>query len=505
MPTMPQPQFRPLCCALILIARAVAAPHDDPVAVCSQRLAKIHKALLAYEQKHHEWPDHLSDLVPEYLPDREALRDPADSGRGDLGSDQGHPDPKFPVSYSYERNADVSNGLAQPLGRFPKPDIPDTGWGSWRLVNGRMEYFFGDQVPVVRCYHHRPVEDEREPGHDLVLNLTPSGRIYTSDYEWRHHPDSVAFLLRTLDRDLTQGAAHVGRTWLLWRVNEFFGDVAEISPKVRGVAESVAKGLLDQHRNFPDGQRAACQLSARISLALGQAEPTLAALEAGRMLPGAEWSPIVEDQIRARVYHAAKRYDKEIDTYLSLLKGRPGVRPYMEGLARAYELSGQPGKAREWREKADPGQQLVGRPAPDFRLTLLDGSTRTLDDLRRDHKATLVNFWFCGCDPCRLEFPYLDELYRDLGVRGLIVVAVNFNDTPERIAKFVSSARATFPIALGRHGERENPIFHDYHVESYPTSYLIGADGKVVWRGVGYGRELRRELPERLKQLGLGR
>ena len=80
----------------------------------------------------------------------------------------------------------------------------------------------GDQVPLVLCYHHRVTEDEREPGRDVVLNLTPSGRIYRSDYDWRRHPDSVDYLLRTLERDLSQPPGWVLRTWLFSRVDASF-------------------------------------------------------------------------------------------------------------------------------------------------------------------------------------------------------------------------------------------------------------------------------------------
>ena len=195
---------------------------EDPIDVCTERLKTIHRALVKYEQKNHQWPGYLSDLVPEYLSEPAALRDPADRGIGELGSDEAHADPKYRVSFSYERNSEVSNGLAQPLGPFPKPDTPNTSWGSWRLVNGHMEYFFGDQVPIVRCYHHRLPEANREAEHDLVLNLTPAGRVYRSAYDWRRHPDSLEFLLRTLERDLNQAPERVLRSWLLCAWTSFW-------------------------------------------------------------------------------------------------------------------------------------------------------------------------------------------------------------------------------------------------------------------------------------------
>jgi peroxiredoxin len=488
--------------ALLVVAwHTQRSAAEDAVAVSTQRLKDIHRALVAYERKHKQWPDHLSDLVPEFLKDKAALVDPADKGKGDLGSNLAHKDPKLPVSYSYERNAGISDGLPSPLGPFPKPDIPRTGWGSWRLVNGHQEYFYGDQVPLVRCYLHRPPEDEREPGKDLVLNLTPSGRVYRSDFDWEAHPDSIAFLLRTLRRDLTQGGSHVGRHWTLFRVYEHVdgADAARHGELLRDLAPA----LLAARDELPDGQRAACKIAARLFLKVGQFDRAIEALDACPKYPGAEWDPLVEGQMRAAAYHGLKQWDAEIATWQALLQKRPDNRAYMAGLAKSYTAAGQADKADEWAYKADPGAHLVGKPAPQFSLPLLDGGTITLAQARQDKKALLVNFWFCGCAPCRLEFPHLQKLYEASKDRGLEILAVNQGDEKDAVVKFVEG-KYRFPVALGGSGDdADNTVFQAYHVSSFPTSYLIDREGKIVWRGVGFGPELKKDLSAALAALGI--
>ena len=313
----------------------------------------------------------------------------ADPGTADLGSTEAHGDPSFHVSYSYERTADISNGLAQPLGRFPKPDIAGTAWGSWRFVNNRMEAFFGDQVPLVRCYHHRPPEDEREPGTDLVLNLTPAGRVYKSDFDWREHPDSIGFLLRTLERDFMHGPAWVLRNWNLWRVDEFFGagkrlDRPNHAPWIAGLAER----LVGQHRELVGEERTACRLAARLFAALGDSARSLQALDAAAMFPGAEWQPIIEDQMRAEVYHAAARWDDEIATYERLLAQRPDVMPYMASLADAYDAAGKPEQARPGAIEPTPAGSCSVSPRPRSKLSSSMGRDCPWARLSRDTKRS---------------------------------------------------------------------------------------------------------------------
>ena len=57
-------------------------------------------------------------------------------------------------------------------------------------------------------------------------------------------------------------------------------------------------------------------------------------------------------------------------------------------------------------------------------------------------------------------------------------------------------------LALGRRDGNENPIFQSFRVHSFPTSFLIDASGKILWRGVGHSTELKHELSTALRELG---
>ncbi len=70
---------------------------------------------------------------------------------------------------------------------------------------------------------------------------------------------------------------------------------------------------------------------------------------------------------------------------------------------------------------------LVGKPAPDLQLPLLE-SDGTVDLATLDAEVTVLNFWASWCLQCRNEHPDLvstNDAYAD---RGVVFVGINYQD-----------------------------------------------------------------------------
>ena len=118
--------------------------------------------------------------------------------------------------------------------------------------------------------------------------------------------------------------------------------------------------------------------------------------------------------------------------------------------------------------------------------------------MRQGKKATLINFWYLSCPPCREEFSLFQRLYSDLKDQGFAIVAINGIDAAAEINKYVKESRISFPIVVGK---AEGPgVLSSYRIETYPSTYLLNSEGKIVYKSVGIDQA---GLLRALKELGL--
>ena len=139
--------------------------------------------------------------------------------------------------------------------------------------------------------------------------------------------------------------------------------------------------------------------------------------------------------------------------------------------------------------------QEVGSRAPAFDLATSAKPVR-LGDLKG--QVVYLDFWASWCAPCKQSFPFMSEMQAKYGARGFTVIGVNVDQKREDADKFLASTPAKFTVGYDTSGK----VAEVYQPKGMPTSYLIGADGKVRAVHVGF-KDSQREQIEREIQSAL--
>ncbi|AIE85947.1 redoxin domain-containing protein [Fimbriimonas ginsengisoli Gsoil 348] len=131
----------------------------------------------------------------------------------------------------------------------------------------------------------------------------------------------------------------------------------------------------------------------------------------------------------------------------------------------------------------------IGKPAPNFELTGLDGKKVSLSSLRG--KVVMIDFWATWCGPCREALPDTEKIAKASVGKNVQVMAVS-DETRETVAAFMKQNNYTMPNFLDQDGS----VHRSYKASAIPCMAIIDANGNLAAYHVG-GRpeeEIRSEL-----------
>jgi thiol-disulfide isomerase/thioredoxin len=106
-------------------------------------------------------------------------------------------------------------------------------------------------------------------------------------------------------------------------------------------------------------------------------------------------------------------------------------------------------------------------------------------------KPLLVTFWATWCEPCRDEYPMLNELAKQYAPQGLKVVGVSMDDDGDMILmrRFIARYRPIFPNYRKTAGGQETflqAVLPGWN-GALPASFFYAKDGRQVGHVLGEG------------------
>ena len=134
------------------------------------------------------------------------------------------------------------------------------------------------------------------------------------------------------------------------------------------------------------------------------------------------------------------------------------------------------GLTRDPREVPSP---LIGKPAPQFELPLLQQEGKTFSSREMKGKVWLLNVWASWCEPCLQEHPVISALAKTMPAP---VVGLNYKDARKDALPWLQRNGDPFFLTVY---DGTGRIGIDYGVYGVPETYVIDKKGVIRYKRIG--------------------
>jgi len=146
--------------------------------------------------------------------------------------------------------------------------------------------------------------------------------------------------------------------------------------------------------------------------------------------------------------------------------------------------------------KTEIPSPLIGKPMPDFTLPVLGQEDLMISSEDLLGKPFLLNVWASWCPTCRYEHPVITGLAESGALR---VIGLNYRDEAEDAQQWLQRFGDPYEFSLADLSGRTGI---DFGVYAAPESFLIDAEGIIVFKQIGAVTEevIRQEILPRIRQ-----
>lgn len=111
------------------------------------------------------------------------------------------------------------------------------------------------------------------------------------------------------------------------------------------------------------------------------------------------------------------------------------------------------------------------------------GETVSAEQFRGE--VLVVNFWYASCPPCRVEAPWLEELYQQFLPEGVQFLGVNVRDSAATSRSFAEAFAITYPSVIDDQAEVTAAFAGLASPTAVPTTVVLDREGRPAARIVG--------------------
>ncbi len=126
--------------------------------------------------------------------------------------------------------------------------------------------------------------------------------------------------------------------------------------------------------------------------------------------------------------------------------------------------------------------------APDFSMTMEDGSFKKLSDFKGE--VLYISFWASWCQPCISNFKKYEDMRTQLKAIGITLLNVSIDESPKAWKGSLAKQNLSGINAISS----KEILYPNYQISSVPLYEIIGKDGTFKYLSEGENRDIIEEF-----------
>lgn len=135
-----------------------------------------------------------------------------------------------------------------------------------------------------------------------------------------------------------------------------------------------------------------------------------------------------------------------------------------------------------------------GQEFPALKTVAFPGKAK-VDAAKFKDKVVIVDFWASWCEPCKIELPALNKLFKKYKGK-VVIIGVNVDDNLNDAKTFLKEHPVDFDLVHDK-GQKNAT---DLGIEKMPTSFIL-ANGKIVKIHEAFRAGDEKKIDQELKKL----
>jgi thiol-disulfide isomerase/thioredoxin len=143
---------------------------------------------------------------------------------------------------------------------------------------------------------------------------------------------------------------------------------------------------------------------------------------------------------------------------------------------------------------AENGVLEIGRPAPGFTLSDLEGKKVSLAQFKG--KVVILDFWATWCGPCRMTMPLMENLQKEYPTT-MVLLAINLQEAGTDVKEYMR-LQNLHPLVLL---DEEGTVGQAYGAEAIPMQVLIDKEGIIRDVMTGFNPKMIARIRSEIEKL----